>query len=112
MRIQIKFTIQNEVMKGATWIFSKPGDYIIGRAPDCNIQISENDHFADVSRHHCKLEISPPNVWVRDLESKNGTFINGRRIGSTECELNLLHSGDVVGVGPLLFGVEIDEDPT
>jgi predicted component of type VI protein secretion system len=34
----------------------------------------------DVSRHHCLLAIDPPRVWVRDLGSLNGTFVNGEKI--------------------------------
>lgn len=48
-----------------------------------------------VSRVHCRLTVLPDGVLeVRDLESTNGTFINGRRIKAAR-----LRSGDRLGVG-------------
>jgi pSer/pThr/pTyr-binding forkhead associated (FHA) protein len=48
-----------------------------------------------VSRVHCRLTVLPDgSLEVRDLESTNGTFINGRRV-----ETARLKSGDRLGVG-------------
>ncbi|HEY5617705.1 MAG TPA: FHA domain-containing protein [Vicinamibacterales bacterium] len=48
-----------------------------------------------VSRVHCRLTVLPDgSLEVRDLDSTNGTFINGRRI-----ETARLVSGDRLGVG-------------
>jgi pSer/pThr/pTyr-binding forkhead associated (FHA) protein len=50
----------------------------IGRAPDNDIQIK--DRF--VSRKHLKIFRKESNYFIKDLESKNGTFINGKQIPS------------------------------
>jgi pSer/pThr/pTyr-binding forkhead associated (FHA) protein len=34
-----------------------------------------------VSRRHCQIELLWNGVEIRDLESRNGTYVNGRRIG-------------------------------
>jgi len=48
-----------------------------------------------VSRVHCRLTALPTGeLEVKDLESTNGTFINGRRIEQAQ-----LASGDRLGVG-------------
>ena len=48
-----------------------------------------------VSRVHCRLIVAPDGTLeVRDLESTNGTFVNGERI-----EKARLKSGDRLGVG-------------
>lgn len=48
-----------------------------------------------VSRVHCRLTVAPDGTLeVRDLESTNGTFVNGKRI-----ERARLASGDRLGVG-------------
>ncbi len=48
-----------------------------------------------VSRVHCRLTVLPDgDLEVRDLESTNGTFINGQRI-----DTGRLASGDRLGVG-------------
>ncbi len=54
------------------------GPNAVGRAPDCRIVI----HDAAVSRHHALILVdSSGSVSIKDLDSKNGTLVNGRRIG-------------------------------
>ena len=43
---------------------------------------------------------------VRDLGSRNGTFVNGERVDET-----ILEPGDKMQIGPLNFIVQIDGDP-
>jgi len=51
----------------------------IGRLPECNIRLPET--YDTVSRCHCLLDINPPFVTVKDLGSKNGTYLNGKKLG-------------------------------
>src|SRR5262245_34657536 len=44
---------------------------VIGTSPECGLVIPD----ARVSRRHCELRITPRGILVRDLGSKNGTFI-------------------------------------
>ena len=54
------------------------GPNTVGRAPGCRIMIND----AAVSRHHAVIVVaSSGSVSIKDLDSKNGTFVNGRRIG-------------------------------
>jgi DNA-binding winged helix-turn-helix (wHTH) protein len=58
-----------------------PGTYLIGRRSDCAIVIDS----PSVSRVHVKLDVTPHRVAIEDLRSKNGTFVDGRRVeGSVE----------------------------
>src|SRR4051812_9233948 len=50
-----------------------------------------------VSRKHAVFERDGANWCVRDLESMNGTYLNGKRIGS----MLVLRSGDRVTIGEL-----------
>ncbi|MBW2063826.1 MAG: FHA domain-containing protein [Deltaproteobacteria bacterium] len=52
----------------------------IGRSPDNNITIDE----PAVSRRHLRIARKGKKYYVRDLNSKNGTFINGERIPPNE----------------------------
>jgi pSer/pThr/pTyr-binding forkhead associated (FHA) protein len=68
----------------------------IGRAPRADFIIDA----ALVSRVHCQLTAGAADLEVIDLESTNGTFVNGERV-----ERALLKSGDRLGVGKVEFVV-------
>lgn len=48
----------------------------VGRGDDCDIVLND-DH---VSRRHAELTVERGIVWLRDLASANGTFVNGSRV--------------------------------
>ncbi|MBL8878375.1 MAG: FHA domain-containing protein [Phycisphaerales bacterium] len=73
----------------------------VGRRPDCGLRVATGD----VSRQHCEVTVGS-SVWVKDLGSSNGTFVNGKRIAESK-----LNAGDVLGVGPILFVVQVDGKP-
>lgn len=50
----------------------------IGRSSDNDLVFGENE----VSRHHCELYCSNGKVYLRDLDSTNGTQVNGKDIKS------------------------------
>ena len=53
-----------------------PGDYIIGRNPDCPLRVD-----ADlVSREHAKLIVNYDHALIEDLGSSNGTFVNDQPV--------------------------------
>ena len=54
---------------------------ILGRSTDCDPRLPDDDRHRMVSRHHCMLDVNPPQVRVRDFGSLNGTFVNGTMIG-------------------------------
>lgn len=51
----------------------------LGRAPECNVQIPA-EHGASVSRVHAEVSIQEGGVSVKDAGSRNGTFLNGKRL--------------------------------
>ncbi len=61
-----------------------------GRSPDCTIQVSDQA----ASRLHCRLEQTPQGWRLVDLESSNGTSVNGRLTNA-----QLLKDGDVISIG-------------
>ena len=64
----------------------------IGRAPRADFVVDA----ALVSRVHCRLTAGAAELEVVDLDSTNGTFVNGRRVARA-----LLKTGDKLGVGRL-----------
>jgi pSer/pThr/pTyr-binding forkhead associated (FHA) protein len=74
---------------------------IIGRAPDCEVELSGSARDTLISRHHCQVDIDPPHIWLTDLGSRNGTFVNGRPVAPRDDSLapSKLQSGDIVTIG-------------
>ena len=58
------------------------------------------DEFA--SARHARIEVRGDGVWVQDLESTNGTFVNGSRVAGAQ----RLDAGDVLRVGETDLRVE------
>ncbi len=56
--------------------FSLQGEMLVGREVECAISITSGH----VSRYHAKINVSPNGVYVEDLHSTNGTFVNGHKI--------------------------------
>lgn len=65
---------------------------VIGRLPSCDVVVSDES----VSRRHAMLVRDGPRVIITDLDSTNGTFLNGRWIAQAE-----VRPGDRVRFGTL-----------
>jgi hypothetical protein len=63
---------------------------ILGRAAECAGVI----HDPTVSKHHARIEFAR-SASIHDLDSTNGTFVNGRRV----TDAAQLHRGDRIGLG-------------
>jgi pSer/pThr/pTyr-binding forkhead associated (FHA) protein len=117
----IKLTVTQGTPHGKEYVFGERTRCIIGRADDCDIQMPADYEHTDVSRHHCMLDIDPPSVRVRDLGSRNGTFVNGKKIGqrpdrvaAEEADLGQfavqdLKDGDEIRMGHTVFRVGVGE---
>jgi pSer/pThr/pTyr-binding forkhead associated (FHA) protein len=75
----------------------------IGRTNTCDLRIP----LSSVSRRHCEVELNETQVRLRDLGSSNGTYHNSIRIQEAS-----LRAGDEVVVGPVVFTVVIDGQPS
>src|SRR4030042_6130603 len=83
--------------------FPLPGSVtVIGRRHSCDLCIPLNS----VSRKHCQLNREGEVLKIRDLESTNGTYLNGKRINEA-----VVKAGDSIKIGPLTFVVQIDGQP-
>ena len=69
------------------------GRTVIGRQPGCGIVIQDSA----ASRHHAAIDVSGPLATLVDLGSRNGTTVNGLRIGAA----TPLFPGDTIGIGAL-----------
>jgi pSer/pThr/pTyr-binding forkhead associated (FHA) protein len=80
MRANIELKVKDGRLAGKTFRFSDRGVCLVGRAEDCSVRLPNAAEYGTVSRHHCVLDIDPPEVRVGDFGSLNGTYINGVRV--------------------------------
>jgi pSer/pThr/pTyr-binding forkhead associated (FHA) protein len=71
--------------------------FLLGRHPECDHQL----YHPLVSRRHCRLTQADGQVVVHDLQSKNGTFVNGNRVS----DVGILRDGDEINLGCLIYRV-------
>ena len=84
---------------GRSFTFDQHETFLIGRSEDAHFCLPHDRFF---SRHHCILEIAPPQAFLRDLGSTNGTFVNGMRV-----ETAYLKNGDRIQGGETILAVEV-----
>ena len=84
---------------GRDFTFDQHETFMIGRSPDAQFCLSQDRYF---SRHHCILEIAPPQCFLRDLHSTNGTFVNGIKMATAH-----LKSGDRIQGGETVLEVQV-----
>lgn len=71
---------------------------VLGRHPDCEIQLQSNM----VSRRHARILHEGDDFFIEDLGSGNGTFVNGKRVEGRA----LLVPQDRIKLGPVLLRFE------
>jgi pSer/pThr/pTyr-binding forkhead associated (FHA) protein len=75
-------------------------EFVIGRGEDAHLRPASDL----VSRHHCAIRVNRDGVIIVDLNSRNGTFVNGNQI----TEPHVASVGDTLRVGRLQFQILID----
>ncbi len=96
---QIRWSLEAVSKASGEWtvtIESVP--FIIGREEDCNLKLIDKW----ISRHHSEIRKSGDHIWIRDLGSTNGTFVNHKKVKQAE----LLESGDILSIGKFEFCVK------
>lgn len=75
-----------------------PGLYVVGRDPTCDLAIDAHG----VSRRHLSCKVTENEVHVKDLGSRNGTYI-----GSVEVKAATLKDGDELRLGEARLVFEV-----
>jgi predicted component of type VI protein secretion system len=75
-------------------------EVLVGRDADCKIRFSSTL----ISRKHCALRASGDSLWVRDLGSGNGTYVNDVLVDSP----TLMEVGDTLRIGAMVFLLEAE----
>src|SRR5687768_14118872 len=66
------------------------GGLVIGRGGDVDVRVMDDE----ISRRHARVAVQGKNVFVEDLGSKNGTFVNGSPV-----RFEALQDGDKIQIG-------------
>src|SRR5437870_6483923 len=124
MATTVKLTVLTGPHKNDRYCFRGPCLSKVGRTSECFVQLSGTLRDLPISRCHCRLDIDPPNIQVRDLNSSNGTFVNGRKVepveqvpdeitdwADGESSNSVLRDGDLLTVGGTTLRVDIVECP-
>jgi hypothetical protein len=79
------------------------GEHIIGRAEDVSVRLM----MSKISRHHARVVVASGVLSIEDLESHNGTYVNGIRTAGKHA----LRPGDEIRIGgqTLVVGVASDD---
>lgn len=97
---QMKLSITQGPHAGRRHAVDAGVSLVIGRDPGCDVPIAD----PTLSRRHFVLEADGERVILRDLDSTNGTAVNGQTVHQTTVE-----PGDVITAGESSFAVEMVE---
>jgi hypothetical protein len=123
MSAKVILTITEGKLPGRQYIFDSRTSCIIGRAKDCNIKLPNDKDHSRISRYHCLLDINPPDIRIRDFGSKNGTYINDKKIGQRQDNQTPqeaakeifpefdLQNGDEIKLSNTVFTISIESKP-
>jgi pSer/pThr/pTyr-binding forkhead associated (FHA) protein len=89
--------VQQGPQPGKTYSLNKPS-LTIGRSEECEVVIDDKR----VSRRHAVLRWKGRELLIEDLNSANGTLVNGAPIHAPK----IVQNGDVIAIGPALFGLQ------
>ena len=101
--MQVNLKVVAGPYKGRIFSFTQHDSFLIGRSRDAHLYLPDDRYF---SRNHCLLEINPPRSFLRDLNSTNGTFVNGQRVAHA-----FLNDGDRIQGGETILLVEVTASP-
>lgn len=123
MPAKITLTVTQGKLQGRQFIFDSRTTCILGRNVDCNPKLPDDEDHRTISRYHCLLDINPPAIRIRDFGSRNGTYVNSKKIGQRQAEQTPeegaklqfaehdLQDGDEIKLGNTIFKISIESDP-
>jgi DNA-binding winged helix-turn-helix (wHTH) protein len=91
------------VTRGKQEFILQVGQNVLGRDPDVHVHI---DH-PSVSRRHARISAGPDGAVLDDLESRNGTFVDGRRVDAP----SQLRHGATIGLGAITLTFLVLSEP-
>lgn len=94
MDIVLKILTNGQIQE---FLLSPGGVIGIGRGSDCNLKLED----AKISSRHCRFFYKKDRLEISDLDSKNGTYLNGIRVDRSEVFI-----GDEVRIGDSIISLD------
>ena len=105
MSLIVRLKVLTGPHRGSKFCFRNSNPTTIGRSHDCAICLCGEQRDLSISRRHCELTFDPPLLCVEDLNSSNGTYINGHHC--QQFTVDALKNDDILTVGGTSFQVNI-----
>lgn len=99
--MQVKLKVQSGSHEGKEISVSSE-KFLVGRSESCQLRPKSES----VSRKHCIIVLKDNRVLVQDLKSRNGTYVNDKRLPVDKAKV--LNGGDILRIGKLQFEVVIE----
>src|SRR3989338_311747 len=96
----IKLIVRDGLL-GVSEFVLKEGTTILGRETGCDILLNAQG----ISRRHAKISCSQEGLQIFDLQSSNGTFVNGIQIKE-----RVLSSGDIISLSDVVLEVRVIQE--
>ena len=98
MDVSLKLLPEGESVWPDSYLLNS-GSTLIGSGPNCSLRLDS----PSVSRWHCIVDVAPNAVFITDLHSLNGTYVNDRRAIRQP-----LDNADILRLGGLSFIIGIN----
>jgi eukaryotic-like serine/threonine-protein kinase len=101
--MQVLLKVTHGPHRGKTFSFDSHDTFIVGRGKNAHFQLPKLDSY--FSRNHFMLEVNPPHCLLVDMSSRNGTYVNAKRV-----EQAALQDGDLIQGGKTAIRVAIQQE--
>jgi serine/threonine-protein kinase len=99
--MRINLAVKAGPHEGAVFQFTERANFIVGRSQRAHFRLPVKDK--SISRIHFMIELNPPLCRLVDMESTNGTRVNGERVSIID-----LKDGDRITAGKTVLLVTVD----
>jgi serine/threonine-protein kinase len=100
--MQVTLTVTAGPHKGRVFTFAGHDTFFVGRSKYTHFRLSTKDRY--FSRVHFMVEVNPPQCRLVDMDSRNGTQVNGVRVRVAD-----LRAGDRIRAGRTILRVSIED---
>lgn len=91
--------------RGKRYSLNSKANFMVGRSRRAHFRGSRQDRY--FSRIHFLIEVRPEGCRVLDMESRNGTFVNGRKVEAAD-----LKDGDLIRAGRTVLRFRLERQAT